>query len=99
METLLGVIKEDVLKSIPYWLVLARLTKKQLLSLAKDKNTELPDKCIRTREAIYKVVLSSYDEWHDTLDKASSLYHLLEAFPDPDVSMILKKERLIFEKA
>ena len=38
------------------------------------------------REAIYKVVLSSYDAWHDTLDKASSLYDLLEAFPDPDFS-------------
>ena len=42
LEKLLGVKKEDVLMSIPYWLVLTRLTKKQL-SLAKDKKTELPD--------------------------------------------------------
>ena len=84
LEKLLGVRKEDVLTSIPYWMVIPRLTKKQLASVAKEKNITVPENCTRTRDALCKIILSAYDKWDDTLSNASSLGDLLEGFPDLD---------------
>ena len=60
--------------------------------LAIERNIVIPPTCTRTREALVKVVLSAYDAWDDALNKATSLFDLLEAFPnEEDFSFEFKK--------
>ena len=84
LEQLLDVTENDVLNSIPYWMIINRLSKKQLTLLAMEKEITVPENCTRTREALMNIVMSAYDEWDETLNNANCLSDLLDGFPDEE---------------
>ena len=62
----------QVLVSLPYYLVLTKLTSEQLTMLAHKLGIKIPKKCTKTRAALLNVVTEAYDAWYEMLNKETS---------------------------
>ena len=71
LSGILDVEEKYVLASLPYWLIIPRLTSEQLTMLAHKHKIEIPEKCTKTRAALVKIVMAAYDKWDKILNNKS----------------------------
>ena len=77
--------EKHVLTSLPYWIVLKRMTAQQLQRFCRSSGVDIPNKCSMTRESLYSLVKAKYDEWDKVLnDPNTELPDLIEAFDSVD---------------
>ena len=80
LSRIFGVNGEDILNNLPFWLIIPRLSAKQLTLLAVEQGIEIPKHCTGTRQAMEKVVLERYDKWDEVLTNDGTAPELLETF-------------------
>ena len=81
LSHILDVNGKDILNNLPFWLIIPRLSAKQLTVLAVEHGIEIPESCTGTRQALEKVVLKTYDNWDEVLaNDETTLTELLETF-------------------
>ena len=61
LSSILDVNAEDILNNLPFWLIIPRLSAKQLTLLAVEQGINIPENCTGTRQALEKVVLETYN--------------------------------------
>ena len=62
LSSVFGVKENEVTNSIPYWIIISRLTATQLIMLANNQGIAIPENCTKTRDALCKVVMNTYDQ-------------------------------------
>lgn len=62
LSSILDVNGEDILNKFPYWLIIPRLSIKQLTLLAVEQGITIPNNCTGTRQALAKIVLETYNK-------------------------------------
>lgn len=72
LSTVLGVTKKDALAPLPYWIVIPKMSRTQLIFLVRDLHIKLPTKCSTTRNALCTEVLRTYKEWEKALNDKNS---------------------------
>ena len=81
LSSILDVNGEDILNNLPFWLIIPRLSVKQLTLLAVEQGIKIPKNCTDTRQALGKVVFETYDKWDEVLtNDETTLTELLETF-------------------
>ena len=81
LAEILNVSEEEALNKLPYWIILPRLTRAQLLLLVVDLNLQLPTNFSRTRKSLCALLLSKYSEWEEVLGtKNTDNLDLLQSF-------------------
>ena len=81
LSRIVDVNGKDILNNLPYWLIIPRLSAKQLTVLAVEHGIEIPESCTGTRQALEKVVFKTYDKWDEVLaNDETTLTELLETF-------------------
>ena len=79
----LGVTKEEVLGGIPYWIFVRRMTVEQLQHFAFDHGIRIPENCPRNRNALAKIIISTYARWEVILEsEIVSLDFLRQVFKE-----------------
>ena len=74
-----------MLTSLPYWILLKRMTAQQLQRFCRSTGVEIPKKCTLIRESLYSVAKYKYDQWDKVLnDPSTQLSDLIEAFGSID---------------
>ena len=81
LSSILDVNGEDILNNLPFWLIIPRLSVKQLTLLALEQAIDIPKSCTRTRQALQKVIFKTYDKWDEVLaNDKTTLPDLIETF-------------------
>ena len=95
LSQVLNVTEEEALNKLPYWIVLPRLTKAQLLLLVGDLNIKLPSKCSKSRKSLCDLLLVKYNEWERVLkDEKTDISDLLQTFcHNQPISLNLKEAK------
>ena len=95
LTQILEVTEEEALNKLPYWIVLPRLTKAQLLLVVGDLNIQLPSKCSKSRKSLCDLLLFKYNEWERVLkDEKTDISDLLLSFSDiKPISLNLKEAK------
>ena len=68
LAEILNVSEEEALNKLPYWIILPRLTRAQLLLLMVDLKLQLPTNFSRTRKSLCDLLLLKYSEWEEVLE-------------------------------
>ena len=85
LGSLLQTNEKHALTSLPYWIVLKRMTAQQLQRFCRSSGIEIPNKCTLTRDSLYSIVKRKYDEWDKVLnDRSTGLPDLLTVFGSLD---------------
>ena len=85
LSSLLESNEHEILRGIPYWLIIPRLPAPQLTILANKQRIVIPRTCTKTRDSLVKVVLKAYEKWYAVLDNnKTSLHDLLKTFKHLD---------------
>ena len=81
LSSILDVNGEEILNDLPFWLIIPRLSIKQLTLLAVQQGIKIPQNCTGTRQALEKLVLDTYNIWEEVLaNDKTTLPELLETF-------------------
>ena len=78
---LFRVSEADALPSLPFWIVIPKMTGSQLSSFISRNRIIIPDNCSKSRDSLSKLVLESYTKWDDVLcDEETTVNEIIEAF-------------------
>ena len=80
LSRILDVNGKDILINLPFWLIIPRLSAKQLTLLAVEQGIEITKLCRGTRQTLEKVVLERYAKWDEVLTNDGTAPELLETF-------------------
>ena len=78
---LFRVSEADAFASLPFWIVIPKMTGSQLSSFIRRNRIIIPDNCSKSRDSLSKLVLESYTKWDDVLcDEETTVNEIIEAF-------------------
>ena len=78
---LFRVSEADAFASLPFWIVIPKMTGSQLSSFISRNRIIIPDNCSKSRDSLSKLVLESYTKWDDVLcDEETTVNEIIEAF-------------------
>ena len=78
---LVRVSEADAFASLPFWIVIPKMTGSQLSSFISRNRIIIPDNCSKSRDSLSKLVLESYTKWDDVLcDEETTVNEIIEAF-------------------
>ena len=72
LTEMLNVSEEETLNKLPYWIVLPRFTRVQLLLLVVDINLHVPKIFCKTRNSICELLFLKYSEWEELLQNKNT---------------------------
>ena len=76
---LFRVSEADAFASLPFWIVIPKMTGSQLSSFIRRNRIIIPDNCSKSRDSLSKLVLESYTKWDDVLcDEETTVNEILK---------------------
>ena len=81
LSQIFDLTEEKAFNMLPYWILIPRLSKSQLLLLVRDLKIKLPQQCSKSRKVLCDLLLMKYSQWEKVLeDKNTDSNHLLKIF-------------------